>query len=94
MRRLRRPEARGEHMDRELDAVDARALVFPRGAEALHRVGAHLHVGEHALELGSELVAALRFELRENTRIHGEVLEKVGGDRWEKWVGGRKQIPW
>ena len=69
VRRLRRPEARGEHMDRELDAVDARALVLPRGAEALHRVGAHLHVGEHALELGGELVAALRFELGDHRAL-------------------------
>mmetsp|Transcript_20191 Transcript_20191/g.66839 ORF Transcript_20191/g.66839 Transcript_20191/m.66839 type:complete len:693 (+) Transcript_20191:87-2165(+) len=58
---LGRPEARREHLHRQVDRLDlARAV---GGAELVLRVGRHLHVHEHALELGGEGGAALRLEL-------------------------------
>mmetsp|Transcript_23744 Transcript_23744/g.77363 ORF Transcript_23744/g.77363 Transcript_23744/m.77363 type:complete len:746 (+) Transcript_23744:257-2494(+) len=64
---LGRPEARREHLHRQVDRLDlARAV---GGAELVLRVGRHLHVHEHALELGGELVAALLLELLDHRAL-------------------------
>mmetsp|Transcript_31817 Transcript_31817/g.61229 ORF Transcript_31817/g.61229 Transcript_31817/m.61229 type:complete len:652 (+) Transcript_31817:470-2425(+) len=70
---LSRPEAGGEHVHSQLNVADARGA-FVRVAEGLLRVGRHLHVEKHALELGGELIAALLLELADH-----QALDVVGG---------------
>ena len=64
------PEAGGEDVDAEVDAVEDVAVgLLEVGLEGLHGVGGELHVGEHALELGCELVAALGLELGDHVAL-------------------------